>query len=590
MNLIGIQYNINNSIALMIDGQVKSAISEERFSRLKNDCHFPIKSLEWTLQEHGLKIKEIDYWLLTHIEHSFVNQLIRRYDSFSVADYVREQDEYWYPKLYQGQEVDYSQVFKDKIDLSQWPAEYWSNMVDGNGRVKAPEGDFRVEILNKYLGIPKDKIKLIDHHVCHAAYAYFGSPYTYQGDVLALTIDGYGDGANATVSIIDGQKRWERVYTTLNANLGRLYRYITLLLGMKPNEHEYKLMGLAPYAKEAYLQEIAKLFSQFVYVEDGQFQIGQRPPDMYFFYRDRLKSYRFDNIAGGIQRFVEETLVKWVEDLVAKYGIKTVVMSGGVAMNVKAIGEIAARTSVERLFVPGNPADETNCIGVLFYFNHLMGHKNQPLKTLCLGNQALVSDQLLSRFKEKGYRLIFNPSFEEVARQVANYKVIGRCAGRMEFGARALGNRSILARADREEIKEKVNLAIKNRDFWMPFAPVILEEFSDQYIINPKKIKSPHMTVAFKTTPLGQQVFKAAMHPADKTVRAQLLGPDENPELRQFLLAYKDLTGQAGCLNTSFNLHGYPIVMTSEDAAEVFDSSGLDGLWLDGLLVLKKAK
>ncbi|MBW2618539.1 MAG: carbamoyl transferase [Deltaproteobacteria bacterium] len=587
MNLIGLQYNVNNSVALMIDGRIMSAISEERFTRLKNECDFPIRSLEWTLAEHGLKVEEIDYWLLPQIEHSFVNQLIKRYSSFSVADYVREQDEYWYPRLYQNKEVGLAEVFKDKIDLSQWPAEYWRQMVGPGGRIRKPEGDFRQTILTEYLGVAPEKIKALDHHHCHAAYAYFASPFAYQGDALALTIDGYGDGANATVTLVGDDGRWERVYSTLNANIGRLYRYITLVLGMKPNEHEYKMMGLAPYAKEDYIGEIAKLFSDFVYVEDGQFKIGERPPDMYFFYRDKFKPYRFDNIAGGIQRFVEEALVKWVQDLIDKHGIRTVVLSGGVGMNVKAIGEVAAQTSVERFFVPGNPADETNCIGAPFYFNHLLGRKNEPLKTLCLGNEAVVSDELIQRLKEKGYSLVFDPSDEEIAGHLADYKVIGRCVGRMEFGARALGNRSILARSDRESIKEKINQAIKNRDFWMPFAPIILEEFADEYLINPKGVRSPHMTVTFKTTEAGQRVLAAALHPADKTVRAQVLDAGENPELHRFLMTYRRLTGFAGMMNTSFNLHGYPIVMTSEDAADVFESSGLDGLWLDGLLVLK---
>jgi len=257
-------------------------------------------------------------------------------------------------------------------------------------------------------------------------------------------------------------------------------------------------------------------------------------------------------------------------------------------MNVKAVGEVVAQTSVKRLFVPGNPADETNCIGALFYFNHLQGRRNEPLTTLCLGNEAPVSDELIQRLKAKGHRLVFNPTDEEIAGHLADYKVIGRCVGRMEFGARALGNRSILARSDWEPIKEKVNLAIKNRDFWMPFAPIILEEYAGEYIINPKGVKSPHMTVTFKTTEAGQRVLAAALHPADKTVRAQTLAADENPELHRFLMTYRGLTGFSGMMNTSFNLHGFPIVMTGEDAADVFESSGLDGLWLDGLLALKK--
>jgi len=157
----------------------------------------------------------------------------------------------------------------------------------------------------------------------------------------------------------------------------------------------------------------------------------------------------------------------------------------------------------------------------------------------------------------------------------------------MEFGQRALGNRSILADPILLETKERINTAIKNRDFWMPFAPVVLDSYADRYLVNPKGIKSPHMTIGFPTTDEGYQAMRAACHPADHSARPQILYEEANPELYLILRAFEDLTGRGALLNTSFNLHGYPIVNTPADALYVFLNSDLDGLIFGHYLILR---
>ena len=205
MVILAIHWNINSSVALMISGEIVSAVSEERFSRKKNDSSFPIKSIEWILAENKIEMGDIDVVVLPNIEFGKKYQLIRRYDSFEIEDYVKEQEQYWYPLLYERKEVNYLNVFKDKIDIKQYPTDYWEKQVDSNDEIIIEQLDYRTEILKK-VGFPEKKIKYKEHHSCHLAYAYFSSPFVYMDKkVLGFTLDGIGDGLNATVNIIDGK-------------------------------------------------------------------------------------------------------------------------------------------------------------------------------------------------------------------------------------------------------------------------------------------------------------------------------------------------------------------------------------------------
>jgi len=568
----------------MRDGEIINAVSEERFSRIKNDSRFPIKSINWVLKHNELDVSDIDVWVYATNEYSAEYQLIRRYDQFGIDDYIREQDEYWYPKIYKKSKISYLSVFGDKADFDQFPRGYWKRKFDGDLNDTMP-GDYRVQVLNE-LGVMPDKVKTVEHHNCHLSYAYFTSKFAYKESVMGVTIDGIGDGLNATITLIDKEGNFNRVYQTGIANLGRLYRYITLLLGMKPNEHEYKMMGLAPYAKDEYLDEVKKIFDEYICVDNGEFKIRNNIPDSYFYYRDRLKSFRFDNIAGGVQKYVESLLVKWIQQNIEKYHIDKVVLSGGVGMNIKAMGEVVNKTDLRDFYVPGNPSDESNCIGAAYYYNHSLGNLNKALSSLYLGF-APYKDLSVIKDAKSRYKVVHNPSNDLVIEQLMMDKVVGRCVGEMEFGARALGNRSLLAKSDNIEIKDKINHMIKNRDFWMPFAPIILDKYSDRYLENEKKIESPYMTVGFGTTLEGRNALKAALHQADNTVRAQIINRVHNAVLYDFIDDYSNKTGYGCMLNTSFNLHGFPIVSNQEDAYYVFNNSSLDCLWFDEWLIMR---
>jgi carbamoyltransferase len=213
----------------------------------------------------------------------------------------------------------------------------------------------------------------------------------------------------------------------------------------------------------------------------------------------------------------------------------------------------------------------------------------QNLPHLYLGPQATIrqEQEVIDAIASDKYKITQEPASSYIANLLADGVILARCAGRMEFGQRALGNRSILADPISLRVKEKINSAIKNRDFWMPFAPVIMDKYVDVYLKNPKKIFSPHMTIGFETTEIGYEAMAAACHPADKTARPQMLSKEINPELYDIMEEFEKLTGRGALLNTSFNLHGYPIVNTPQEAFDVFENSGLDALLLGDFLILK---
>jgi carbamoyltransferase len=203
-------------------------------------------------------------------------------------------------------------------------------------------------------------------------------------------------------------------------------------------------------------------------------------------------------------------------------------------------------------------------------------------------NNYQLEKKAIDTLNKKKFKIYKNATNKKIATFIAKGKIVARCAGRMDPNQRALGNRSILADPRHLSIKEKINSAIKNRDFWMPFAPVILNRYSKKYLINPKNIESPHMTIGFKTTDLGYQKMKAACHPADKTARAQILNKKDNKNLYSLIEEFSKITGVGALLNTSFNLHGYPIVNSPRDALHVFKNSDLDALIFNNFFIIKK--
>ena len=371
---------------------------------------------------------------------------------------------------------------------------------------------------------------------------------------------------------------------------------MTLLLGMKPNEHEYKLMGLAPYGKEVHGQRALEIFRQTLFVDGIDFRWNIKPTDSYFWFRERLEGQRFDNIAWALQTWVEELLIDWVDNAISQFGISTVVVSGGVAMNIKAMGKLASLPGVKEFFVPGSAADESQAIGagLCLYEDLRKEYDRSPssypaVDSLYLGPAYSEEEEsaALTVVDTGKYNILDRFSNEDIVDRLIAGDVIGRCCGRMEFGQRSLGNRSLLADPANPYIKEKINSMIKSRDFWMPFAPIMLDTYRQRYLVGPN-VDSPYMTIGFNTTPEGYDCMRAACHPADRTVRAQILKESMNPDMYRLLNAFSLKTGRGALLNTSFNIHGEPIVSSPRDAVDVLNRSALDGLLMNNYLILRK--
>lgn len=586
MNILGVIMTTNSTAALMKNGVVVACASEERFNRQKNTYDYPAQAIEYCLRQGGLEAHDLD--LIAFVGHRFpyIYWVVDKQVRFSIADKVREQHLYWKPRLYEGKSVRYLDVFKDKIVAERLDPDAQRMYRSGSHEFSI---DPRKELIQKHLDVKEGIIKTFPHHESHAYYGLYGSPFRHR-DCLIFTIEGWGDTANASVAIYSNQ-RIRFLSLSWNCLIGRLYRYMTLVLGMNYDEHEYKVMGLAPYASAIYAKHAYDVFAQTMYVKGLKFAYRQKPQDTYFWFKDRLEGVRFDGIAGGLQRYVEEILCQWVSNAIQQTGVRDIVFTGGVAMNCKALLEVSKLPEVRRLHVCPTPSDESLAMGVCYLAAApYIESKLRPVASAYLGPEFSDED-VRNCMRERGlvarYKIESQVSPAVVARKLADGDVIGVCRGRMEFGARALGNRSILASPTDLAIVRKLNRKIKRRDFWMPFAPVILKEREHDYLLNSKKVRHEFMTVASETTPLAHRDLAAALHPADQTARPQVLNRRTNPRLYDLIKAFETITGVGALLNTSFNLHGEPIVLSPDDAIDVFERSALDHLLLNDTLISK---
>ena len=305
-----------------------------------------------------------------------------------------------------------------------------------------------------------------------------------------------------------------------------------------------------------------------------------------------LARQRFDNIAAAAQEYLEELLTKWVRTAIAKTGIHKIACAGGIFLNVKANKRIAEMEEVEDAFFYPAAGDDGTTIGsgLQAYYKYCtregLSPEKVPVKALYYGPE-FTDEQCEQALKETGWFKKAKHYFEiesVVGNDIADGKIIARFKGRLEWGPRALGNRSILADPRNMKIINTLNSAVKHRDFWMPFAPTILENRMDEYLVKAKS--SPYMIMAFDTTSKRDDIA-AGIHPWDKTCRAQTLAQDWNPSYMKVIETFQDKAGVGGILNTSFNLHRYPIVCSPKQALWAFENSGLDTLALGNYYVSK---
>jgi len=579
LKVLGIHDGHNSSAAIIDDGVIIAAVQEERLTRHKNQGGFPINALREVLSIGNLIITDIDRIAFSGYGKS---KLKTREDM--LANYLRKVE----PK---------NPGFVKQITgaLPKFPFA----QIKKRKRLKRKQ-QVRMAPLIKD-GAKKHKIEFLEHHLCHASAAYYGQP-NMKDEILVLTCDAAGDEICATVSVGKNGRLQRLANVPQSDSVPIFYSLLTFLTGFVPLEHEYKLMGLAPYSvgSERSHQVCDYLRSHFHFTEENP--LGWQRVDGVidtFKIGPQLKKYieykRFDDIAAGLQLFIETFFLEWVRRAIKETGIHKLALSGGLFMNVKLNKLIMELDEVESLFVFPSCGDETNSIGAAWaaYADCLI-ENNQPvnippLGPFYLGEQVRQQDVECAvsnfKFKKKTHITEHNDIEKRCAELLAQNKVVARCKGRMEFGARSLGNRSILASSSNWDTVKVINEMIKMRDFWMPFAPSILSECASDYIDNPKKIKAPYMILAFETRKNKLNKIIAATHPYDRSCRPQIVEKEWNPDYHRLINYYRDLTGEGTILNTSFNLHGFPIVYKPTEALEVFDNSGLQYLALGNVMV-----
>ena len=300
----------------------------------------------------------------------------------------------------------------------------------------------------------------------------------------------------------------------------------------------------------------------------------------------------FDSVSAGVQLLHEEIVVDLVRNWVRKTGIGRIAAAGGCFMNVKANMLIMNLDEVEDFFVMPSGGDESCAIGAALqvYADSKPEQPIEPLHNLYWGGE-FTNDEVEEQLRQFSDKIEFEKQ-DDIERKgaelLADHKILARLDGRCEWGARALGNRSIIANASRLDNLRKLNAAIKMRDFWMPFAPSIKWERRKDYAVFNKDIDVHHMTIAFESTDLAKEHIPAALHPYDRTMRPQFVKKEHNPGYHKLISEYEKITGMGGILNTSFNLHGWPIVNTPKDAVETLLKSDLDYVLINDFLVSKK--
>ncbi len=588
MLILGINEGIDASVVLCRDGKVVFAVQEERLSREKGMIGFPSQAVLHCIKRYGLDARTVTHVCLSNLHspkgerrEDLLNEYVRR--ARSGREYLRFGD-------LSGAAARFAGMLPGSLEerARGWQASR-----------RSATNNLTVQEHLARCGLDGIPVSRFHHHSNHAASAYYGLRKDWHEPHLVFTLDGGGDDACAHVYLAQHGGLRLLAATPTGHSLGNIYASVTYMLGMRPHEHEYKVMGLAPYADAEQAQLLAQAFARYLDLDPGNLlrfrrTIPERTSSILPRLLQDFRMVRFDLVAAALQLFTEDLVRRWIAAAVAQTGVRNVLAAGGVFMNVKVNQRIAELPAVEFFDVFPSCGDETLPFGAVWQCH--VRHGGTPadihFDDLYLGPEA-GSDlaEARARYGDVVDMQELDDPEGRTAELLAQGHVVARCSGRMEFGARALGNRSILADPARPPVVNTINRMIKQRDFWMPFAPAILAEQADRYVRIPAALPrprvSPYMMHAFETTE-RQSEFAAAIHPADGTARAQIVWAESNPSFHKVIEAFGRLTGRQVVLNTSFNLHGFPIVNGACDAVDVLLQSGLDYLVIDRWLVTKR--
>ncbi|HNL89373.1 MAG TPA: carbamoyltransferase C-terminal domain-containing protein [Nitrospira sp.] len=588
MLMLGINEGFDASVVLSRDGTILFAVQEERLTREKGTIGFPTQAVLHCIKQYDLSAYNLHHVCLSNLcspKSETRNELL--------LEYAR--------RGRSGRELLHmSDLSGSVVRLAGMLPGFIENRMRGWHATR--RGATNNRMITEHLarcGLDGIPVSRFHHHSNHAASAYYGLRKNWHEPHLVLTLDGGGDDACAHVYMAENGALRLLASTPTGHSLGNVYAAVTHMLGMRPHEHEYKVMGLAPYADPEQAGRQAQAFARYLDLDPANLLRFRRTiPERTSAILPRLlqdfRLVRFDLIAAGLQRFTEDLLVRWIAAAMASTGVRKVLGAGGVFMNVKANQHIAELPGLEYFDVFPSCGDETLPFGAVWQCHVRHGGALDDIRFdhLYLGPDAGtdVSEARARYGQMVEFQELDDPELR-TAELLAQGRIVARCSGRMEFGARALGNRSILADPSRPSVVQTINRLIKQRDFWMPFAPAVLGERAGQYVHIPLSLPqvriSPHMMHAFHTTEQRAELA-AAVHCADATARAQMVWKELTPSFYRLIEAFGRLTGRWVVLNTSFNLHGFPIVGGACDAIDVFLKSGLDDLVVDRWLIRKR--
>ena len=581
----------DSAAALVVDGEIIAAAQEERFSRKKHDPGYPFNAVNYVLTEGKLKLNEVDH--IVFFEKPFLKfeRLLETYMAFA-------------PRGFKSFSLSMPLWLREKLFQKKF-------LFD---KLKQHDENFK----------DIKKIKFSEHHYSHAASAFYPSPFE---NAVVLTLDGVGEWATTTVAIGKKNKLEMIKEIYFPHSLGLLYSAFTYYTGFKVNSGEYKVMGLAPYGKPKYKDLIIQNLMDLK--EDGSFKLNMK----FFNYatgltmtnkkfsdlfghpvrnpkKDLLEDFHMD-IAASIQSVTEEIVIRITKNIASEYKIKNLCLAGGVALNCVANGKILRQKIFDDIWIQPAAGDAGGSLGAaLAYWHHELKKPREnfqdQMKGAYLGpklSEKNVEDQL-KKLKARYTKKSSSEISSIVAKELSNGKTVGWFQGRMEFGPRALGGRSILADPRSDKMQKELNLKIKFRESFRPFAPSILrEEVSNWFELN---YDSPYMLLVSdvkrekqitmsekdkKLFGIDKLNIKRSSIPAithvDYSARIQTVHKETNLKYYNLINEFKKITDCPVLVNTSFNVRGEPIVCSVEDAFNCFMGTNLDILAIENYLLIK---
>jgi carbamoyltransferase len=566
MYVLGIWDGHDSGAALVRDGAIVYAANEERFTKRKLEVGFPFHSIHAALRFAGAKPHEIGHVAFATAE--FTKTLERLFPRMKENYYMFRRRKIPRPSFENARhKLKYSMTTVGVLPFCRGAS---SMVVRGN---------------LKRLGIRDFKMHVVDHHTAHAASAAFTSGMSRS---LVVTLDGLGDGLSGSASILSNG-RLERVLAIrARDSLGIFYEQVTNILGMRELEDEGKIMAMADYSYPFPFSD--NKFKDFFHISGTQLSARHSPARQYDLVQKIAWQMPREQVAYMAQQLVEGMAFKLVSNLIDRYNIGSLSSAGGLFSNIKSNMIIRQLDNVKSMYVFPHMGDGGLALGAALYADYEITGRTDHAFGAYLG-EGYTEEQAEEELRKERALKYERHGVEQSARHAAELVHDGEYVlwfnGRMEYGPRALGDRSIIAPSDSDEVKERLNLTVKRREWFQPFAPSVLESDAENIIEYDGKGYDRFMTTAYPLKRELRDRHKSIMH-VDGSARAQIVGK-ENPAYSMLLSEMKKIGGRGMVLNTSFNIHGMPIVMSPRDAIEMMRATKTKHMFINGIFVTNRA-